>query len=287
MLNASAGLITALKASLANSGHGWTVASVSETSDTRLSAVSVSGSVSTAQVPSDGVNPPTVNVTGSTSSSNASITTVKTTIDLVATGLPIASSSAAQMKMTYQSVAVDGSFSYGVIVWTGKQYKTTDAALNTTITGLASTWQSAGDTALKDLLNAGAASNTHGVVSIPSGLLNAVKASLAGTAAGWEVRGRHAAALADGSTQVTVIVHSATGIVQLTDTNGDTHLVPTTISYLYTVDAAGSLTDATLMMQGAGWRTTDSTLFATLKTMGETWLTAQGTTLQSEVTSVG
>lgn len=288
MLTASGSLITAIKNSLADGAVGWAVVSVSEKSQTRVASVSGSVSGSTTGSTTGTITGGEGEVTGSTSgsvtgsTSSTPTTEVVTLVGLTASHLPISVGATTRMRINYESHAADGAFAYGVLEWNNSQYRSTDSALNTTIMALATAFVTPGDAALIAVLNAGPQTST----AIPAGLLSAIAASLAGSTAGWAVKAVNPTHLPDGSTQTTVIVNSTAGIVTVVDGNGTAHKIPSTISYLYTISALGTLVDAAVIMNGARWATTDSALAATMTAMASAFLAAQGTSLATALASV-
>lgn len=117
MLNASAGLVAALNASLANGAHAWRVVSARETS------------------------------TG-----GESVTTVTDVV--LAAALPMVVGSRIPMSLSYRYVMIDGSFDHAVISWSGGEWRTTNSTMRTTVSTLAASFLAAGDTALTAALGA-------------------------------------------------------------------------------------------------------------------------------------
>lgn len=239
MPNASAGFITAIKASLANVSAGWAVTSVHETSTVRVSSVSGSD--------------------GSTSS--ASSTKAITTIALKA--------NAPALSLVYRTSYVDGSFSEAWIQIDGASLRTTDSALNTTIMGLATAYCSARDTALTTILNA----TPTDPLAIPSDLKAALLETLADSDAGWTVQSRAEQVIraGDGHRLVTVSLISTTVRAAVGSR------IPANVTYLVKLGLGGQVVEATVMIGATAWRTTDATLHSTIMALGDAFVTAKRT----------
>jgi hypothetical protein len=278
---ASSDLITALKASLASSPAGWLVTDVSESSGTRIGSVTpvhVGGDPNAALI--------NVNVTSST--------TVITQIDLAASPLRIAVGAVAPMALTYLSVWIDGSFSAGQVLADGAALTTSDSALDTTIRGLASTFLAAKDTSLKNALNAGPVSPSTDPLLIPSGLLTALKATLADSDAGWEARSYNQNVNRGANNTVTTMVIISLSSAMFDANGNDVPYVrlisgssaPGQFSYTATFDSLGNLIDANVQIDATMWRTgLDSALNTTVLALGSAFLTAQNTSLTAAFTA--
>lgn len=210
--NASPALIAALRASLANTAHGWVVIGASESSSTRLSEVSVTGSVSGSTTGStsgsitggEGEVTGSVSgsVAGSTSSTNASITTDTLTVTLLAQHL--LAPGGTQLQLTYISTKINGTFTSAKIKQAGSDLVSTDTALDATMRGLAAAYQAARDAELATLFastgsgsgsggggQAGGTGNAAGgaATTASAQMIANLKLSLADPNAKWAVQG--------------------------------------------------------------------------------------------------
>lgn len=243
---ASANLVTALKNSLADPDAGWVVRSVTETrrvSSTTGTVASGEGTISTSQA-------------------------VEQIIDLEAVALGL--------RLGFVSVAVGGVFSEAFVRSGGGEWRTTDAALNTTVTGLASTFLAAKDTVLKDLLNAGPNDR-----SAPNDLVAALIASIEDETHGWAVRSRVENASPHG-TQLAVSL--GTALVKAPPSVGVLP-VPVQFAYLADVDSAGALISARLLFSGAEWRSRNTDLHDAVMTLADAYVTAQDAALTAALES--
>mgnify|MGYP003385517215 CR=1 FL=1 len=262
MQTASAGLISALKSSLADSAAGWAVVDIDETTDkARQTTVTATDA-------------------GAVSTTSTSVVTVRLRLKLVAQSVPIAVGAKSALRMTYTQVTEDGSFTEGQIGWGSSVLRTTDSALNTTIVTLAAPFLTAGDDALKATLQAGPQAG----LAIPADLLTAIKASLASPAAGWQVRGFNRIVLDDGTAQAAVVLNSLESIVTVGTIDGTRVAVPCVLSYLYTLSARQILMDAKIMVDGLEWRTLDAALSSTIIGLAAAYQSTRSAGLTTEIT---
>lgn len=261
MPNASAGLIAALKASLANSAAGWAVTSVRETSTVRVASVTGSVAGSASGTISEGSGTLTGSTTGSTNSTSS--TKEITTIALKAT--------APALSLIYETSYVDGAFTEAWIQIDGASLRTTDSALNTTIMGLATAYCSARDTALTTVLNATPADP----LAIPSDLRTALLATLGDFGDGWSVQSRSEQVVraGDGHRLVTVSLISTTVRAAVGSR------IPANVTYLVKLGLGGQVVEATVMIGATAWRTTDATLHTTIMALGDAFVTAKQSAL--------
>lgn len=277
MLNASSSLKTAMKNSLADSGAGWEVTFVNKTSQTRLANVSVSGSVVDVSVPTGPESDPLLlNIVNSVSSSSASVTEEWITVGLTATNLPFSSGSSSPLKVSYRSLLADNSFQYGVIQWNGKEYKTTDADLDTTIRTMANAFETPGDADLISILTGGEISS-YGVVSLPTDVKAAVLASLADESVGWTVRSRHAIDVGDGKTQLSITLSSLADLTTVEQQGDTTVKVPMSLTFLATLGDDGGLLSGSLIVDGSSWGTSDAGLYAAIQSKADDYLSDRST----------
>lgn len=274
--NASGGFITALEASLANGAHGWAVTGVTERSETRLSAVSVTGSTtgsvtgSTSGTITGGEGSVTGSVTGSTtgstSSTNTSITVDVLTVSLEAANLRLPGS-AAPMRLTYVSTKVDTVFTSAVIRQAGAELTSTDASLEATMRGLAAAFQTAQDAALTTALGGPVAVTPTAPATASGALIAALKASLADPAAAWSVIGgttttsKEPAQEPGGALEMVVaridhIVALSSPLVRVAVGARP----PLSISYIGSTDAEGTYLESRLYVDGRLFMATDEDL---------------------------
>lgn len=293
--NASAGFITALKASLANGSAGWAVKSVTETSATRLSNVAgILAATSGGGGTITGGEGTIAAVSGAGGSVAAAATTrVTTTVTLEAANMRLSGSAVTPMRFVYSAIKDDGVFASAVIRLDGSELTTTDSALNSTINTLVTAFQAAKDTALTTALGTSPVSAGSDALAVPSDLLIAVKASLANSDHDWLVQGRSEQLLPrpptvqDGSgrpetrTCITVSLISrvtrdadtlaiVTGVVIPSDSN-----IPGTVTYMAQIDEQGALAEAQIMVGASLWRTTDSALHSQIIALGDTFMTTR------------
>lgn len=245
--NASGGLVTALKSSLADSNDGWSVVQVIDTS-------AQSSYVTDAD-------------------ERIFLTYDTRSVTMKAAALTIDVDSSSPMVLTYLSIWSNGVFYEGRIVANGGEWRTTDSALDTTVRALAATHLSTRDTRLTAALNASAST----VDVIPSDVLTAIKASLADTAMEWEVR--HVVivpqttpgaigGVSDYLEVSTTLVSSVARIPAGTS-------LPAQIGYVARLDTKRVLIESRVMISGATWRTRDSALHTTIMTMAAAFQTEQ------------
>lgn len=164
--NISVGLLAALNASLADSGAGWAVTGSFASTDAKLSAVGVAGTIAavsgtiaavTGTIPavvsgaaaagSIGGGGGSVSGGGGTvASTNTTTTTVKTSVILEAANV-FMNGSPRGLSFTYVSTWVNGAFSEGTVFLAQGQYRTTDSGLDTTIMALSAAFLAAIDAA--------------------------------------------------------------------------------------------------------------------------------------------
>jgi hypothetical protein len=230
--SASANLITALKNSLADANAGWVVRSVTE-----------------------------VRLVSNVADGNASLA-VEQIIDLEAVALGL--------RLGFVSVAVGGVFREAFIRAGGGEWRTTDAALNTTVTGLASTFLTAKDTVLKDILNAGPNER-----AASTDLIDALTASIEDESHGWTVRSR----IENSSPHGTQIAVSLGTLLVKTIPAVGVLPIPTQFAYLADVDQAGALISARLLFSGAEWRARDAGLHTAIMALADAYLETQNAAL--------
>lgn len=312
--NASAGFITALKATLADGTAGWAVKSVTETSATRVASVSgsVSGSTSggggggtiTGGEGSVSLGSVSGSVSGSTSST--ATTRVTTTVTLEAANKRLASSAVTPMRFSYAALKDDGSFSSAVIRIDGAELTTTDSALNTTINTLVATFQAAKDTALTTAFGVASVTSSADPLAVPTDLLTAVKASLANADHDWLVQGRSEQLLprpptvttGDGRPQTRkhITVSLISRVTRVATTDGSIGAIvsgvvipagsqiPGTVTYMAQIDEEGALAEAQIMVGASLWRTTDSALHSQIIALGDTFLSARHSSIVTALT---
>lgn len=248
--NASAGLVTALKASLADAAALWSVTAIAEA----VAVSSVAGTIA------DGAG--TV----------AATQRLETRIALASPKVRAASGSPAPLRLDYVQVKVAGVYSEAHIIANGLVLRTTDAALDTTVMGLAAAYTSAQDTALTAALDAGPAAEPDGVM--PAGTVTALIASLADEAAGWTVRARTDVVLPAGRT-LTVVLGADGVTVAAVAASAPGLRVPALVTYTATLSAAGALLDAAVIANGTGLRAASTALHAAIMALADDWLAAQ------------
>lgn len=241
--NASAGLVTALKSSLADTNDGWTVLSVSE-------------------------------VQGQTSyvvdTERIFVTRDYMTVTLTAAALTLDTGSQMPMVLTYVSVYESEVYLSGSIMAHGGSWATSDSALDATVRALAAAFLSARDTRLTAALNAAAST----VDIVPSDVLTAIKTSLADAGAEWEVRHvtKTPMMLPGGTAEaLEVSVTCVSGVARVPAGSS----LPAQFMYAGRLNAKGDLIEARLYVSGATWRTKDAALHSTVMTMAATFLTEQ------------
>jgi hypothetical protein len=168
------------------------------------------------------------------------------------------------------SVAVGGVFSEAFIRAGGGEWRTTDAALNTTVTGLASTFLTAKDTVLKDILNAGPNER-----AASTDLIDALTASIEDESHGWTVRSR----IENSSPHGTQIAVSLGTLLVKTIPAVGVLPIPTQFAYLADVDQAGALISARLLFSGAEWRARDAGLHTAIMALADAYLETQNAAL--------
>lgn len=230
-------MVTALKDSLANSAHAWVVASVTDTDvPTGLTAVDDNLVLATSQV---------------------------RTITLRATGLSVDSGSSVPLILAYDSVWTSGAYVRGDFRAGGGQWRTTDSALDTTIRALAATFLSDRDTRLIAALGASTYPDT-----LPSNVLTALKASLADSSAGWNVR--HVVKVPNGiGIEVSVTLVAAEPRIPAGTS------LPAQVSYTASLNPKGDLLEARVLISGSHWRVKDAALHTTIMTLATAFQTAQ------------
>lgn len=256
--NASAGLITALKASLADAAAFWCVTGIAET----RSIASVTGAVA------DGA--------GAVSAT----TRVETRVSLASPKVRASSSSPSPLRLDYVSVSVAGVYAEGHVIAADTTLRTTDAALDATVLALAAAYTAARDSALTTALTAGPAADPPGVM--PSATIAALAASLADGDAGWGVQSRTDVVLPSGRA-VTVVLSSVTVTFAAVLASEPGARVPALVAYTATLNAAGALIDAWAVVNGSGLRVADPTLHAAIMLLADDWLAAQQTDIDESL----
>jgi hypothetical protein len=265
--NATAGLITALKNSLADADAAWVVTGIDEGQGTRIASVTPSASSATFVTPAPplGSQGTAAAVTGVGVAVN-SATTVVTQIDLLARAL-VQSDGSAGLVVSYLSVWIDGAFDHGIIHGDGGAYKSTDAALDTTIRSKGSTFNTAKDTALLDALEAGPQTGV-GEQFIASDVLDDLKASLADEDAGWAVTALNTTKF--GRDTLTAVVLQAANVAMPVGTT-----LRAQVSY--SARSVGAvLIEASVSIRGSQWRVVDADLHATMMALADAFRETQG-----------
>lgn len=245
MANASAGLVAALKASLADAADGWVVQSVSET-------LTEAESYNLLETES-GYN-----------MVSSSVSKTVTSVTMVGSALTADPDSAIQMLLTYQSVVTNDLFQFGYIVSNGAMWKTTDGALDTAVRSKMTSFLSAMDTRLTSALSSAPAT----VDVLPSDMLAAIEASLADPNAQWALRTVVKMPFGLGQ-EISMSLVSGTARVPVGTS------LPAQIGYVARVDAKATLLESRILMSGASWRSTDTGLHSTLMAMAAAFQAAQ------------
>lgn len=261
--SASAGLVSALKTSLADADAAWVCAGVAERTRTRIASVSgtVTGTIDTGY----GI------VEGSTSSTSG--TEIVTTFRLVGRALVMSATDDRQVEIEYESTWVDGVFSSGAIRSAGAQLATDDEDLDTSIRALGAALGAAKDTSLAAALAAG--SQLGSGPFVPAATLASFKASLADDDAGWAAINANSIVVgAETQTSVTIL---ASGVMLPPSTS-----LKAQASYTARV-ASGQLIEGRLRMSGGDWRTIDSDLHDAMMAFASAFLAAKATSLASDL----
>ncbi len=239
--NASAGLIAAVKASLADATKGWTVRGVRETK--ALSSVSVSGGGGTID-----------STTGGTvaSVSSASTESIRTRVDL----LSAITHGAEPMRMAYTEVRVGGTFSEALIEVDGGELRSTDTALNTTVMTMASAFLTAHDASLIDALAA------NDPLELPSDVAAGIVAALGDASSQWRCTSNMPMALSSGGIMRSISLFSAVKKI-----GG----APASLQYIEHTGIDGALIAAQIMSGGCTWRTRNAALRTAILAVGETF----------------
>lgn len=276
---ASAGLIAALKASLADSDAGWTVRRVSEEkwlASVTGSTAAVTGTVAAVSGTITGGNGSVTGGGGSVtggSGSTSSAAAVRTTVEMSAPSLRAGVGSRAALALTYVSVAVAGSFSEAFIRANGAEFRSTDSALDTTVQVLATAFLAAADTALTAALVAGPQDDDG--TELPADMRVSLVASLGATAHGWYARSRVENRTDSG---LQVVVSLASNGVKWSPTTGLKD-IPGQLAYIADLTAGGTFIAARLMFNGAEWRSRDATLHAAVMALASAYVARQATAI--------
>ena len=256
--NASAGLVTALKASLADVDALWCVTSVTET--TRMATA-----------------------TGTIAAGDGAVTTsqrIETRVSLPSPAVRASTVSPSPLRFDYVQVKLGGVYSEAHLVVNGTTLRTTDAALDTTVMALASAYTAAQDTALTAALEAGPDAEPVGVM--PAAMIGDLIASLADEAAGWTVRARTDLVLPSGRT-VTVVLGTEEVTFAAVAASEPGLRVPAMVTYTATRTAAGALTDAAVIVNGTGLRAASPALHAAIMALADAWLADQQSDIAAAV----
>ncbi len=256
--NASSGLVTALKSSLANAAASWCVVGIAETT----ALVGVAGTIA------EGAG--TITTT----------TRTETRVFLASPKVRAASDSPSPLRIEYVSIKLGGSYSDGHIVANGVHLRTTDAALDATVLALAGAYATAQDAALRAALTDGPSAAPSGVM--PSAVVSALAARIADVDAGWGVQSRTDFVLPSGRT-ITVVMSSLDVTFAAVMASAPDMRVPAVVTYSATLSAAGSLIDAVIIANGTGLRAADALLHAAVMALADDWLSDQQSDIASAV----
>lgn len=248
--NASAGLVSALKTSLADAAALWCVLAIHETT----ALASVSGTVTAGE------------------GSVAASTRVERRVALASPKVRVQSANPVPLRLDYVSVRTGGAYTEGLIAANGVWLRSTDADLDTAVLALATAYEAAADTALAAALTAGPGATPTGVMG--ASLVAALKASLDDEAAGWAVRSRSETA-AGGTRQVAVVLGSLDVTFLALVASAPEVRIPAGITYMATTTPAGALLDAAVIANGAGLRVIDADLHTAVMALADAYLAAQ------------